>query len=160
MPFRRAAFLFALGALLCPLPSHAVDLQGLEFTGSGFMTLAAGRVFGGTRDAAVDQGFHCPCFISDYAQRGVYEAGHWQAGPDSKLGLQGSVSAADGRFSLTGQAVSRGAANGAANLEWLYATVELSGNLTVQLGRKRLPLFSYSEAQDVGYALPWIHLPP
>jgi len=160
MPFQRAAFLFALGALLCPLPSHAVDLQGLEFTGSGFMTLAAGRVFGGTRDAAVDQGFHCPCFISDYAQRGVYEAGHWQAGPDSKLGLQGSVSAADGRFSLTGQAVSRGAANGAANLEWLYATVELSGNLTVQLGRKRLPLFSYSEAQDVGYALPWIHLPP
>ncbi len=160
MPFRRTAFLFALGALLCPLLSHAVDLQGLEFTGSGFMTLAAGRVFGGTRDAAVDQGFHCPCFISDYAQRGVYEAGHWQAGPDSKLGLQGSVSAADGRFSLTGQAVSRGAANGAANLEWLYATVELSGNLTVQLGRKRLPLFSYSEAQDVGYALPWIHLPP
>jgi hypothetical protein len=30
----------------------------------------------------------------------------------------------------------------------LYATVELSGNLTAQLGRKRLPLFSYSEAQD------------
>ena len=67
MPFRRTAFLFALGALLCPLLSHAVDLQGLEFTGSGFMTLAAGRVFGGTRDAAVDQGFHCPCSIYDYA---------------------------------------------------------------------------------------------
>ena len=75
MPFRRTALLIVLGTLLRPLPSPAVDLQGLEFTGSGFMTLAAGRVFGGTRDVAVDQGFHCPCFISDYAQRGVYEAG-------------------------------------------------------------------------------------
>lgn len=157
---RHLACAAALGALATPLPTLAFEAGGLDFTGTGFMTLAAGRVLGGTHDASVDQGFRCPCFIADYAQRGVYESGHWRAGPDSRLGLQGSVSAAQGRYTLTGQAVARGAANGAADLEWLYATVELTGNLTAQVGRKRLPLFSYSEAQDVGFALPWVHLPP
>lgn len=28
------------------------------------------------------------------------------------------------------------------------------------MGRKRLPIFYYSDSQDVGFALPWTHLPP
>lgn len=141
-------------------PGHADDGRALEFSGSGFLTVAAGRILGGTHDPATEQGYNCPCFISDYAQAGVYQNRGWEIGPDSKLGLQGTVSAANGRYALTGQVISRGAAQGRANLEWLYGTVELNGRLTLQLGRKRLPLFAYSEAQDVGFALPWIHLPP
>jgi len=61
---------------------------------------------------------------------------------------------------VTAQAVSRGAANGAADLEWLYASYKLSDALTIQGGRKRLPMFYYSDTQDIGVSLPWTHLPP
>ena len=146
-------------ATFCP-SVHAEEAKWLEFSGSGFLTVAAGKIIGGTHDEATDQGFACPCFISDYAQGGVYEQGGWKFGPDSKLGLQGTASAENGRYALTGQVISRGAKDGAANLEWLYGTVEVNGKFTLQVGRKRLPLFVYSETQDVGYTLPWIHLPP
>jgi Gram-negative porin len=127
---------------------------------SGFATLAVGRIVGGSHDEAADLGYDCPCFISDYAQSGVYERRRAQFGPDSKLGVQGQISSPDQRYSITGQLVSRGAANGRINLEWLYLTAELNSRLTLQAGRKRLPLFNYSDVQDVGHALPWIHLPP
>ena len=156
----RIPLILTAGLLASPVTGMAGGETGLEFSGTGFMTLAAGKILSGTHDATVDQGFHCPCFISDYAQRGVYQAGAWQLGPDSRLGLQGTASADHGRYSVTGQVVSRGAMDGQADLEWLYATAELSGNLTLQVGRKRLPLFNHSEAQDVGFALPWVHLPP
>lgn len=134
--------------------------SALEFTASGFLSATAGRVLGGTHDAETDVGYRCPCFIADYAQGGVYESGRLRAGPDSRLGVQGSVMSADRRFGVTAQLVSRGAANGAVNLEWAYGVVELNSRLTLQFGRKRLPLFAYSEVQDVGLAIPWTHLPP
>ncbi len=112
-------------------PSHAEEGKGLDFSGSGFLTLATGKVLSGTHDPATDQGFKCPCFISDYAQGGVYEHGAWQFEPDSKLGLQGTVSGGSGRYSLTGQIVSRGAAQGQMDLEWLYGTFEINGKLTL-----------------------------
>jgi hypothetical protein len=124
------------------------------------LTLAAGKVIKGTHEEATDLGWNCPCFVSDYAQGGVYQRGQWQLGPDSRLGLQGSASIDAGRYSITAQAVARGARSGKADLEWLYATAELSSDWTLQVGRKRLPLFLSSEVQDVGYALPWVHLPP
>lgn len=133
----------------------------IEFSGSGFLSAYAGKIVSGTAaDASVDSGYRCPCFISDYAHGGVYERGAPSIRPDSRLGLQGSMYGADRRFGLTGQIVSRGAVDGAVNLEWLYATWEATPSWTVQVGRKRLPLFSYSEVQDVGFAIPWAHLPP
>jgi hypothetical protein len=132
----------------------------IEFSGSGFVSVVAGKVLGGTHDAATDLGYRCPCFIADYAQNGVYESGGWRFGPDSKLGLQGTASIDRGRYALTGQLVSRGADQGGVDLEWGYATAELNSEWTLQVGRKRLPLFVSSEVQDVGYALPWVHLPP
>lgn len=65
-----------------------------------------------------------------------------------------------GASRITGQAVTRGARNGKVNLEWIYLSHEVSDKLTVQLGRKRIPFFYYSDSQDVGLAYPWIHLPP
>ena len=62
-------------------------------------------------------------------------------------------------FQLTAQAVSRGAKNGTADLEWLYASYKLTDKVTLQAGRQRLPMFYYSDAQDIGFALPWTHLP-
>lgn len=135
------------------------DHGPIEFAGSGFFSLAVGKMLGGTQGRANDT--ECPCFISDYAQYGVYtgKSGlQWQ--PDSKLGLQGSMSLTDTPFSLTGQIVARGAQDGAVNLEWLYGNYKINDRLTLQVGRKRLPMFFNSDAQDIGYTLPWTHLPP
>jgi len=131
----------------------------VEFEGTGFFSLTVGKMLSGTKGRANDT--QCPCFISDYAQAGVYtgKSGlQWQ--PDSKLGLQGSLLFSDTPFSLTGQIVARGAHDGAVNLEWLYGNYKINDALTLQLGRKRLPMFFNSDAQDIGFALPWTHLPP
>ena len=161
MRIQLKAFAFC-AALILVEPAHAADAQNNkpQVLISGFATLAAGKILGGSHDEAVDLEYHCPCFISDYAQNGVYEQRRMRFGPDSKLGVQGQVSSFDGRYSLTGQLVSRGAAGGNINLEWMYATAEVNSRLTFQIGRKRLPLFNYSDVQDVGHAHPWVHLPP
>jgi hypothetical protein len=137
----------------------AEQLGGFDFTGSGFLTLAAGKMLGGT--SAMAFGRNCPCFTSDYAQGAVYDGrSGLQLGPDSKLGLQGIANLIDSPFSATAQVVSRGAENGRADIEWLYGNYKLSADTDIQLGRKRLPMFYYSDIQDVGFALPWTHLPP
>lgn len=150
----------ALGFGVACETARAQAATGVELNGSGFLSLVGGRVLNGSHDESTDLGYGCPCFISDYAQNGVYESGGWRFKPDSKIGLQGTASVDSGRYSLTAQAVSRGARSGKVDLEWLYATAELDSNWTLQVGRKRLPLFLSSEVQDVGFALPWVHLPP
>lgn len=132
--------------------------NGIEFSGSGFLTLGAGKMLGGTRGPVTDR--DCPCFTSDYAQGGVYDGRKsLQWGPDSKLGLQGTARISPD-LAFTAQAVARGARDGEVNLEWLYASYRLDEHFTLQVGRKRLPMFYYSDTQDVGFALPWTHLPP
>jgi hypothetical protein len=149
--------LFAV--LLCVASAgQAEELGGLEFFGSGFMTLAAGKMLGGASGNV--GGYHCPCFVSDYAHAGIYQGqGGLQFKPDSKIGVQGSVSFDNQRFSVTTQVVSRAAANGAADLEWFYGSFKATDKITLQAGRKRLPMFYYSDSQDVGLSQPWTHLP-
>ena len=122
------------------------------------MTFGAGWMMGGTNGNVGD--YNCPCFVADYAQAAIYDGRsglQWK--PDSKLGLQGSISFDNQRFSVTAQAVSRATNNGGMDLEWLYASYKLNDKVTLQAGRKRLPMFYYSDAQDIGVALPWTHLP-
>ena len=98
--------------MLAATNSHA----DTEYSGSGFMTLSAGKMLGGTVGNV--GGYNCPCFVSDYAQAAIYDGrSGLQWNPDSKLGLQGTASFDDKRFSITAQAVARGAENGAADLE-------------------------------------------
>lgn len=132
---------------------------GVEFSGSGFLTLAAGKMIGGDRNRVAD--YSCPCFIADYAQAGVYDGrSGLQFRPDSRLGLQGIAAFPESGFSLTAQVVARGADSGSVDLEWAYGNYQLSDNTALQFGRKRLPIFYYSDIQDVGFSLPWTHLPP
>lgn len=151
-------------SLTCLLALFTAQAQGLELgamelNGSGFLTLGLGSMLGGTHSKVND--YECPCFTSDYAQAGVYDNGdslQWK--PDSKIGLQGSISFDQKRYMLTAQAVLRGARDGAVNLEWLYGSFRATDKLTLQLGRKRLPMFYFSDTQDVGLTMPWTHLPP
>ncbi len=144
-------------SLTAPL-GHAVEVGGFDFAGSGFLTLAVGQMLNGGHERASD--YRKPFFATDYAQGGVYDGRsglQWK--PDSKLGLQGTVTFPGKRLSITGQIVSRGARDGEVNLEWLYASFKLDDQFTLQAGRKRIPMFYYSDTQDVGFALPWVHLP-
>jgi hypothetical protein len=136
----------------------AQDAAGIAFSGSGFLTLAAGRVFGG--EAPQDfNGYRAPMFVSDYGQGGIYENARWTLKPDSKLGLQGTASFSP-QASATAQVVARGTRGGQVDLEWIYGSYAIDERFTLQAGRKRLPLFYYSETQDVGLTYPWTHLPP
>lgn len=139
--------------------AHAQDWGEWNFSGSGFFTVGAGVMLGGTRNTVLDK--QCPCFTADYAQNGIYDGrGGLQFGPDSKLGLQGTATLPDERYSLTTQVVARATQGHHVDLEWLYGTYRFSDDTAMQLGRKRLPLFYYSDSQDVGFSLPWTHLPP
>lgn len=139
--------------LFVALPSSAIDFQS-----SGFLTLAAGKTLSGSVKGVNEAGYECPCLISDYSQAGVY-SDSWTLKPDSKLGLQGSLVFSPD-FQLTGQIVSRGSRDGKVNLEWVYGSYQVNDTNTLQVGRKRLPLFYYSEQQDISFTYPWVHLPP
>ena len=131
---------------------------GIEFSGSGFLTVGLGKVLKG--DPQQDfNGYVAPMFVTDYAQGAIYENRGWLFKPDTKLGLQGTAVLSP-QFSATGQVVARGARQGRVDLEWIYGSYHVNDKLTVQVGRKRLPLFYYSETQDVGITYPWTHLPP
>lgn len=148
----------AIGLALGVVSGAGAQESPIKFSGSGFLTVAAGKILGdGDKRDVV--GWNCPCFVSDYAQGGIYEDKGWTIKPDSKLGLQGKVQFGKD-FSVTGQVVSRGAKDGDVNVEWVYASYDINPNLTIQAGRKRLPLLYYSESQDVGVTYPWAHLPP
>lgn len=141
------------------MSAFAGQRGGIEYSGSGFLTVGVGKMIGGTSAAVLDR--NCPCFAADYAQGAVYDGSSGlQLGPDSKLGLQGTVKVVDSPISITSQVVSRGATNGKVDIGWLYGSYQISDNTVVQLGRKRLSMFYYSDIQDVGFALPWVHLPP
>lgn len=151
--------LTAAATLGCLALAPAWAQSGVEFVGSGFLTVGVGKMLGGTKGNVSD--YDCPCFNADYAQAGVYEnKSGLQWRPDTKLGVQGSAFFDNRRFGVTTQLVSRGARDGNVNLEWLYGSYKVNDKVTVQFGRKRLPMFYYSDTQDIGVALPWAHLPP
>lgn len=122
---------------------------------SGFATLGAGKALSGvTQDY---YSFHCPCYIANYPDVGIYESS-WSLKPDSRAGLQGSYKLSDD-FSLTGQVTGHAGNDMKPTVDWAYASWNLSNAWTLQAGRKRLPLFGYSDFFQVGYAYPWIRPP-
>lgn len=154
---RWQGLIIAIALFCCAARGAAMDV---DFSTSGFLTVTAGKMLGGSRDGALSD-YRCPCFVSDYAQAGIYEGrGGLQWKPDTKLGVQTTMALPGTGLSLTGQVVARGARDGDGDLEWLYGAWRIDDRFTFQLGRKRLPLFYYSDAQDIGLALPWTHLPP
>ena len=134
------------------------EYAGMKFTGTGFLTAAVGKVLDGSVHGLSDAGYNCPCQISDFTHGSVYDNSSLNIAPDSKLGLQGRIDFTD-KLSLTTQGVSRGSQKGMVNLEFLYASYKITPDTTIQVGRRRLPLFYFSETQDVGVTYPWLHLP-
>jgi hypothetical protein len=123
---------------------------------SGFASLVAGKVLSGDRQDPYYR-YPCPCFIADYGHGAVY-APTWQVKQESKVGVQGTY-AITPKLSATAQMVGRGVDGVKTRLEWAYLSYDVSDSWTVQAGRKRLPIYYYSDFQDVGYAYTWVRPP-
>jgi hypothetical protein len=145
-----------LASLAAAAPANAV-----EFDLSGFASLVAGRTYGPcTPDNALATRFATSCtrFVADWGHGSVYHNA-WSITPESRAGLQGTAKF-DPQWSVTAQVVARTVNQPLAQLEWGYVTWKPTPEWTLQAGRKRLPLFYYSDFQDVGYAYPWVRVPP
>ncbi|MDT8999539.1 porin [Paucibacter sp. APW11] len=135
----------------------------VDFSYSGFANLSASKVISGSGEdigyPEPTQWSNCPCFISDFSHGTVIE-NKWSLAPESRLGLQGNWTF-DDKWSFTAQGMARHAAKKAkVELEWAYLSYNLTPQWTIQAGRKRLPLFLYSDFQDVSFAYNWVRVPP
>lgn len=152
LPQPSAYFLALLGAVvslaLHTPPSHAGDLKW-----SGFASLVAGRTFGPCVDdvtmATEFQG-KCTRFIADWSHAAV-QTGRWHLDRETRAGLQMDWSATPD-LTFTTQVTARTLDDQHLNLEWAYVTYKPAPAWKLQIGRKRLPLYLYSDFQDVGFA--------
>lgn len=135
-------------AAICSSPAQAeVDI-------SGFASVMGGKLTSGT---GVELFGLEPTFLANYPTVGVYES-EWTFKPDSKFGLQMTAELTEG-LTATAQLVGRGADDFDAGFEWAYLSYVLNENWTLQAGKKRLPLYYYSDFFDVSYAYLWIRPP-
>ncbi|MDD2729078.1 hypothetical protein [Malikia sp.] len=155
---------FALGSnFLLATPSWAQDdIAESNFKLSGYVSVVGGKVLNGKLDSdytgpASINGIQCPCYVADWSNAGVYGE-HLSLAQESRIGVQGTYTLTP-QASLTGHVVSRGT-NGNPDLAWAFGSYKVNQNWEVQLGRKRIPLYYYSDFQDIGVSYPWVTPPP
>lgn len=124
---------------------------------SGFLSLVGGKVLDGSRQTPYND-FECPCFIADWQHMAVYNE-DFGLDRESRAGIQLDARLGEA-WSARLQAVAR-ATEGSrgASLDVASITYTLAPEWTVQVGRKRLPIYYYSDFQDVGFAYPWVRPP-
>ncbi len=162
--FKQRATVLTIAALCLGYSSmsRAQNTDESKVKLTGFLSVTAGRVTSGklgddyTGQASI-VGVQCPCYSADWSNAGVYGK-RFTLGPESRAGLQATYAVND-KLSLVGQVVAR-ASTEALELTWAYASYEFAQDWEFQLGRKRIPLYFYSDFQDVGVAYPWVSPPP
>ena len=133
-----------LAAVLVTLLLHGATVLA-DVSLSGYASVAAGRVTTGNE------------FLADYPKAGVYD-NDWSFSPDTSIGVQLNA-VLNNKFDFVIQAISNGASDYDVDLDWAYIKYQLSSDVSLQAGRKRLPLYFYSDFFDVGYAYYWIRPP-
>ncbi len=118
-----------------------------EFQFSGFASVVGGKTISGDGDL----------FLADYPLVGLY-GDELNFQPETAVGFQARADLEDG-LSFTAQWIARGLDGFNSEVNYAYLSYELTDDLTIQAGRKRLPLQFYSEFFDVGFAYPWIRPP-
>lgn len=127
-----------------------------DFSFSGFATVTAGKAYSGYDGQFME--FKCPCFIGNYEHGATYGKNQWDLSRESLLGLQGTYKFSD-KLSATVQAVSRASQNGKADVDWAYLSYDITPETTVSAGRRRLPIYAFSDSVYIGYTLPWARVP-
>ncbi len=132
----------AIGLMGLPFAAHAKD--NIRF--SGFGSLVGGTVIDG-------DGYWAR--LPDGA--GQYSNG-FELQSESRLGLQATYKI-NPDWQVTGQAMIRGVNDFQPELEWFYASYNLTSESTLKFGRMRLPVYHFSDYMDVGVAYPWLRVP-
>lgn len=140
--------------LVCAAALTSARVNAVEVSFNGFLSAVGGKALE-TDDNPY--AFPCNCPIVDYPFVGLYDE-DWTFDADTTFGLQANFTIND-KLSATAQIVAHGARDYDASVQWAYLSYSLNDSWTVQAGRKRLPLFYYSDFFDVGYAMPWIRAP-
>jgi hypothetical protein len=131
--------------------AHADDLSF-----SGFATVTAGKAYSGSSGEFMGQA--CPCSIGNYEHGAFYHSGEWSLSRETLVGLQAKYQLTD-KLSATVQAVSRASEHGKPEVDWAYLSWDVAPDTTIQAGRRRLPIYAYSDSVYVGYTLPWVRVP-
>jgi hypothetical protein len=162
--FRIVGSMAVAGAAI--VGSNAGWAQGSEPSSlkvTGFLSVVDGRVLSSTLDpatysgVAAANGVSVPFYTADWSNAGVYGE-KYSIAPESHAGIQVTYSLTDS-VNLVGQLVVRGT-DGTPEVTWAYAGYKLNKNWEVQVGRKRIPLYYYSDFQDIGVSYPWVSTPP
>ncbi len=96
-------------------------------------------------------------YLADFPRTGIYDR-DWSFSPDSSIGVQ-MVHDINSNYSLVIQLGAHGAREFEPEISWAYINYRISPELSVQLGRKGLPLYYYSDFFDLGYVYNWIRPP-
>ncbi len=142
--------------------AFAQDTGDAKLKISGFLSVVGGQVLDGTLDANYSgfnpiNGVTCPCYIADWSNGGLYNK-DFSLKPETRAGVQFNYAVTE-RANVVAQVVVRGT-NGTPDLTWAYAGYKLNKNWEIQVGRKRIPLYYYSDFQDIGISYPWVSPPP
>ncbi len=145
--------------LACPVPAIGAAEPGIK--ASGFLSVVGGRAYGRNTGSYEGPEFidgrPCPCYIADYSNAGIYTES-FSLAPESRAGLQLKYTV-NPQLAAVVQVVVRGSDRNP-RVQWAYASYSPSRQFEVQLGRKRIPLYFYSDFQNVGMAYPWVSPPP
>lgn len=114
---------------------------------NGFASLVIGRSYSANEDQV----------IVDYPAAGTYTA-KASMEAETLVGLQ-MLTLLRKNLSTTVQILGKGTDQFNAQLEWAYFSYNISPDWTFQGGRKRLPLYFYSDSYDIGYSYLWIRPP-
>jgi len=137
----------------------AQEAQDTSVSFSGFLSIDGGKVINGSFHGPMpdNPNYSCPCYIADWTSTGMYST-NFSFTPESRVGVQANVKFND-QFSFTTQVTDR-ADEDAPQLSWAFLTYAFAPNWEFTVGRKRIPLYYYSNFQDVGIAYPWVSPPP
>ena len=161
------------GLFLLAVVMLSIKALAFEYDISGYVSLYAGQVIEGhdhgtyiseedgleyPKEEETYNVYDCPCFIADFTRAAVYEEDKLSVEPDSRAGIQ-FIGRFGDKVSAIIQARIHGGDDDAPDLSWAYLRYQITDELAVDVGRKALPLYFYSDFLDVGYAYPWIRVP-
>ncbi|MBV1775746.1 hypothetical protein KSF73_08455 [Burkholderiaceae bacterium DAT-1] len=163
---------YLISALALAFASHASAIN-LDDSGSltmtGFYQLTGAKVLSGTSsfgDTWQYQNWNCPCTMQNWEYIGVYEKDKsWQFDQESLVGVQFKKKFSE-TFSATAQLISRSHNTAhksyTPTVDWAYVSwkPDEDSEWTLQAGRKRIPLYYYSDYLYIGYAYPWVRPAP
>ena len=127
-----------------------------DVTISGFMSIVGGKVLSGSRSAPFN-GVVCPCFISSWGNMGIYNQ-DVSFKQETRAGVRVAAKLSE-ELSGVVQVDGRTINGGNTTLEWAYVSYKPAESWEVNVGRKRIPIYYYSDFIDVGFAYPWVRPP-